>query len=426
MRFFGAAFLLCFCVGTALADPVYDTSEVQAYLRDGTIAYRAGDYAAAETAFASAAMYGPQQPDAFYNLAAAAARRGDKGRALAALDRFADFGLFMNLDRDASFAALRGGEDFARIRQKLARQTAPVCSCRVMFQGSNAPFIAEGVAHDLRTERVFVSGVSARKIVAIHNGAAHDFAVVPDGMSALGIRINAAHDLLWAAASTLPQSNGGSGDMGNAALLAFDITSGALRARYNAPTYAPHRSFSDLTFAPDGTAYVSDAIEGSIFRLTPGADRLEIVGGQAARFKSPQGMVVSADGKTLLVADYSAGLQRLDIESGVVDPVAVPAGISTLGMDGLVLLPDGSFAATQNLFAPHRVVHFRLSRDWSRLESLSVIARATADMSDISLLTPDGNNLLVVGTSQWASFEGDNGTSTRPLKNWRVVRVVVP
>jgi hypothetical protein len=426
MRFFGAAFLLCFCVGTALADPVYDTSEVQAYLRDGTIAYRAGDYAAAETAFASAAMYGPQQPDAFYNLAAAAARRGDKGRALAALDRFANFGLFMNLDRDASFAALRGGEDFARIRQKLARQTAPVCSCRVMFQGSNAPFIAEGVAHDLRTERVFVSGVSARKIVAIHNGAAHDFAVVPDGMSALGIRINAAHDLLWAAASTLPQSNGGSGDMGNAALLAFDITSGALRARYNAPTYAPHRSFSDLTFAPDGTAYVSDAIEGSIFRLTPGADRLEIVGGQAARFKSPQGMVVSADGKTLLVADYSAGLQRLDIESGVVDPVAVPAGISTLGMDGLVLLPDGSFAATQNLFAPHRVVHFRLSRDWSRLESLSVVARATADMSDISLLTPDGNNLLVVGTSQWASFEGDNGTSTRPLKNWRVVRVVVP
>jgi hypothetical protein len=426
MRFFGAAFLLCFCVGTALADPVYDTSEVQAYLRDGTIAYRAGDYAAAETAFASAAMYGPQQPDAFYNLAAAAARRGDKGRALAALDRFANFGLFMNLDRDASFAALRGGEDFARIRQKLARQTAPVCSCRVMFQGSNAPFIAEGVAHDLRTERVFVSGVSARKIVAIHNGAAHDFAVVPDGMSALGIRINAAHDLLWAAASTLPQSDGGSGDMGNAALLAFDITSGALRARYNAPTYAPHRSFSDLTFAPDGTAYVSDAIEGSIFRLTPGADRLEIVDGQAARFKSPQGMVVSADGKTLLVADYSAGLQRLDIESGVVDPVAVPAGISTLGMDGLVLLPDGSFAATQNLFAPHRVVHFRLSRDWSRLESLSVIARATADMSDISLLTPDGNNLLVVGTSQWASFEGDNGTSTRPLKNWRVVRVVVP
>ncbi len=425
MRVFGTSLLLCLCAGAALADPIYDTSEVKAYLHDGTAAYRAGDYAAAETAFASAAMYGPQQPDAFYNLAAAAARHGDKGHALAALDRFADFGLLVNLDKDASFESLHG-EDFARIRQKLARQTAPVCACKLAFQGSDAPFIAEGVAHDLRTERVFVSGVNTRKIIAIHNGAAHDFAIVPDGMSALGIRINAAHDLLWAAASTLPQSDGGSGDMGNAALLAFDITSGALRARYNAPVYAPKRSFSDLTFAPDGTAYVSDAIEGSIFRLKPGADSLEIVGGQAARFKSPQGMVVSADGKTLLVADYSAGLQRLDIATGNLDQVAVPPGISTLGMDGLVQLPDGSFAATQNVFAPHRVVHFRLSKNWARLENFTVIARASADVSDVSLLTPDGNDLLVVGVSQWASFEGDDSTPSHPLKPWRITRVTVP
>ena len=425
MRLFGAAFLFCLCAGAAWADPVYDVSEVQAYLRDGTAAYHTGDYAAAETAFASAALYGPQQPDAFYNLAAAAARHGDKGKALAALDRFADFGLLVNLDNDPSFAALRGSADFARIREKLARQTAPICSCKPIFEGSNAPFIAEGVAHDLRTERIFVSGVSARKIVAIHDGVAHDFATVPDGMSALGIRINAAHDLLWAAASTLPQSDGGSGDMGSAALLAFDITSGALRARYDAPVYASRRSFSDMTFAPDGTAYVSDAIEGSIFRLKPGADSLEVVG-TAARFKSPQGMVVSADGKTLLVADYSAGLQRLDIQSGNVDTVAAPAGVTTLGMDGLVQIPDGSFAATQNVFAPNRVVHFRLSRNWARLESFNVVARATADVSDISLLTPDGNDVLVVGVSQWASFEGDNGTPSRPLKNWRITRVTMP
>jgi hypothetical protein len=71
-------------------------------------------------------------------------------------------------------------------------------------------------------------------------------------------------------------------------------------------------------------------------------------------------------------------------------------------------------------------VHFRLSKNWSRVESFTVIARATADASDLSLLTPDGNDLLVVGVSQWASFEGDDGAPSHPLKNWRITRVTLP
>jgi streptogramin lyase len=180
-----------------------------------------------------------------------------------------------------------------------------------------------------------------------------------------------------------------------------------------------------ITFAPDGTAYVSDAVEGSIFRLKPGADALELVGGRA-RFSSPQGMVVSDDGKTLLVADYTAGLQRLDIQSGVLDQVAVPPGITTLGMDGLVQLRDGSFAATQNGIRPNRVVRFRLSKSWGRLETFGVVARGGGELSDVTLLTPDGNDVLVSGTSQWASFDDDSGTPSRPLQHWHITRVAIP
>jgi hypothetical protein len=147
--------------------------------------------------------------------------------------------------------------------------------------------------------------------------------------------------------------------------------------------------------------------------------------GGTARFSSPQGMVVSADGRKLLVADYTAGLQVLDLDSGEVVNVAVPPGVTTLGMDGLVQLPNGSFAATQNGIRPNRVVTFRLSRDWMRLESFNAVARATVDMSDVSLLSPDGNDVLVVGTSQWDSF-GEDPMPSKPPKPWRVVRVSLP
>jgi len=425
MKRFLQAIALCCLAHAAWADPVYDVSQFAAYENDGTTALQAGRYAEAEAAFATATLYNPQQAGGFYNLAAAAARNGDRGKALAALEHFAQFGFGVNLSTAADFASLRGSPEFIRVAQKVASATTPLCACNTVYEGGADAFIAEGVAQDSHTGRLFVSSIAQRKIVAIWGGKAHDFAQVPDGMSPLGIRINAAHDMLWAAASTLPQSDNGNGDMGNAALLAFDITSGALRARYNVPIYASKRSLSDLTFAPDGTAYVSDAVEGSIFRLKPGADALELVGDRA-RFSSPQGMVVSDDGKTLLVADYTAGLQRLDIQSGVLDQVAVPPGITTLGMDGLVQLRDGSFAATQNGIRPNRVVRFRLSKSWGRLETFGVVARGGGELSDVTLLTPDGNDVLVSGTSQWASFDDDSGTPSRPLQHWHITRVAIP
>lgn len=424
MKRFFACLAFCCAAGAALADPVYDTQEFRAYENDGTTALHAGDYAKAEEAFASAVLYNPQQAGGYYNLAAAAARHGDRDKAIEALRKFAAFGFYVNLAAAADFASLRDTAEFQRIREQVDAAAAPLCNCRTVYRGAAEPFIAEGIANDVRTARVFVASIAQRKIVAIHEGVARDFAAVPDGMSPLGIRINAAHDLLWVAASTLPQSNHGSGDLGNAALLAFDITSGALRARYPVPIYAPKRSLSDLAFAPDGTAYVSDAIEGSIFRLKPGADALEVVG-TPKRFSSPQGMVVSADGRFLLVADYSAGLQRLNIASGEVDQLGVPPGVTTLGMDGLVQLPNGSFAATQNGIHPNRVVLMKLSRDWSRVQSFRIAARGGADLADVSLLVPDGNDVLVSGVSQWSSFDDSSGDPARPVQPWRIVRVTL-
>jgi len=422
MRLF-ACIVMCLVASAALADPLYDVSEFQAYERDGSIDFRAGNYTAAEEAFASAALYNPQQAKAYFNLAAAAARAGNRAKALMALDRFADFGVAADIASDADFASLRGEAEFARIRDKLARNIAPLCVCKLTFEGTAEPFIAEGLALDLKTERLFVSGVAARKIVAIHNGEARDFAEVPDGMSALGLHINKAHDLLWAAASVLPQS-GDLGTRGAGELIAFDITSGAVSARYPAPPGDGPRSLSDLAIGPDGTIYVSDAIQGDIFRLKPGSDALEKMGDRP-RFKSPQGMAVSADGATLLVADYLDGLERLDLASGTLDRVAVPVGVTTLGIDGLVELPNGSFAATQNGLSPNRVVHFRLTKDWSRLESFAVAARGT-QVGDVSLLVPSGNDVLVAGTSQWDSYGNDSETPSKPLLPWRIVRVGLP
>ena len=61
---------------------------------------------------------------------------------------------------------------------------------------------------------------------------------------------------------------------------------------------------NDLIFAPDGAVYASDARDGSLYRLAPGASALTRLGPRGL-LKSPQGMAVSANEYFLLVADYS-------------------------------------------------------------------------------------------------------------------------
>ncbi|HEX3860661.1 MAG TPA: hypothetical protein VHY35_03120 [Stellaceae bacterium] len=221
--------------------------------------------------------------------------------------------------------------------------------------------------------RLFISGVQARRIMVIRDGREQTFAELPDGLSPLGMGIDVAAGRLWVAAASMTQSDGATASQqGHSALLAFDMASGALSARYDAPPVAGGRALNDIAIGPDRSVYASDANDGSIFRLSPGAPALAVVG-RLGLLKSPQGMVVSAGGGQLLTADYAAGLVTLNIDTGRIRPVSVPRDVTTVTLDGLDQLADGSFVATQNGIHPARLVHFRLSptgAEWSPLRSL--------------------------------------------------------
>ena len=138
---------------------------------------------------------------------------------------------------------------------------AASCPCTNVFVGEARPFIAEGIARDAATDRFFVASVATRRIVTIHDGRQRDFAHLPDDYSPLGIALSGG--TLWVTASVLPQ---GSGHDGPSALIALDQRDGQVRQVYPV-TDAGRHILNDLTFAPDGTVYASDAMDGSLYRL---------------------------------------------------------------------------------------------------------------------------------------------------------------
>ena len=303
---------------------------------------------------------------------------------------------------------------FALVTGWASDALAAPCPCSTFFLGDAAPFIAEGIARDPATGRVFIASVASRRIVTIGGGKARDFAHLPDDYSPFGMAV--AGKTLWVTAAVVAQ---GAGHDGPSALLAFNL-SGKIIGTYPVPDEGRH-VLNDLTLAPDGTVYTSDALDGSIYALSPGNHALTRLGARKL-FKSPQGMAVSTDGKSLLVVDYSLGLTNLDLATASFVPMKIPEGVNVKGIDGLARLPDGSLLTSQNGTKEPHILRLAVSPDWSALISADVVAADDPMVADPSLVLADDSGAYVVGISQWSSF-GATQTPTKPLQPWRIVKL---
>lgn len=408
--------LLLLALALAGSDPNAQLTQYRADAKAANDALTRHDNKAAEAALRAALRDAPQRPAVVYNLASLEAAQGENADALVLLRRYAGMGIVNGAEGDADFPALAKAPAYKAVMARLDQARRAICTCETLFTGSADPFIAEGVARD--GNRIFVAGVHARRILAIENGKSSDFgAQLPGGYSPFGMAVDRKRHLLWMAAAAITQS--ASGETGKSALIAFDLATGALVKVYPA---SGKLSFGDIALAPDGTVYVSESAEGSLFKLASGADALSPVG-KPAMLASAQGMVVSKDGKTLLISDYAMGLLRVDLQTGALETIAIPSNVTTIGIDGMAPLADGSIIVTQNGFKTPRIVRLRLSPDWSRLMSLTVAGANAPEIADPSLITTDGKDAYVVGVAQWASFDDDKADPVRPTQPWKIVKI---
>lgn len=417
---FGSIAIVLTLATQAFAGPKEDLAVYARLAGEGQAAMKAGNMKAAEVAFRAASAQQPQRSTILYTLASVLERQGKHKAALGVLAQFAARGLVADPAADADFAALKSDPAFSALAAQIKQSASPLCRCTTVYQGTPAPFIAEGIAHDAARNRILVAGIYTRSIIAIRDGQAADFiAPLPDGLSPFALAI--AGQTLWVAGGVMPQGNSNAPPL--AALLAFDLATGQLQHSYKEAS-GTVKAFGDIALGHDGTIYLSDGDGGSIYRLKPGVSSLERIGA-GGQMVSPQGMVERPDGKMLLVADYALGLVRLDLATGEIAAVAAPKDATTLVIDGVAQIGAREFVATQNGIQPARIVRFALNADWSAVTRFDVIARAAPEIADPSLIAPDGDGVLLVGVGQWAAFDADAPQPVRPLAAYRIVRLTL-
>ena len=333
-------------------------------------------------------------PELLYDTASELAKRGDLERALAVLERLDARGwTFCPADRD--MADLVKLPRYRALCARMKARAPRVLRARVAMMLADQGLRPEGIAYDDDHEAIFMGSVARRKIVRItSDGEVHDF--VPSGTgiyAVLGVRVDAAHGLLWAATTARPSMEGyDPREQGKAALLAFALDSGAPRLSLPLTGGGQHM-LNDVAIAPDGTAYVTDTESGAVWRHRA-ADPGLVAFLPAGALRAPNG--IACDGRRLLVA-HASGVTVVTLGSGARAELAVPAGSTLGGLDGLYV--DGDvLLGVQNSFGSPRVVRAELDAGHAAARRITVLEsmHPALDTATTAALVRRDRKLLVL------------------------------
>ena len=293
-----------------------------------------------------------------------------------------------------------------------ARRASPALVLLLLLCGFTAPppkrlgeipradFLAEGVAIAPRGD-VLVSGVQGRTVLRWTPRGVTPWLKGQAAGGLFGMAADARRDRLWISKTDGDDVPGGSGP-GVTGVLEARLSDGIVLAHHAAPQDAKRHWIGDLVLAADGTVFASDSLNGQLYRLKPGGKALEVV--SETGLKSPQGLVMDPDGKSLILGDYSTGLHRVDLTTGEVGP-AMPAGGAELrGLDALKR-HGRDLIATQNGTKTQRVLRLRLSADERSIEAVDVLAKGPELLEDVSLGAVDHDRFVFVARSGWAGFD---------------------
>lgn len=262
--------------------------------------------------------------------------------------------------------------------------------------------LIEGVASDGST--IWLSSLVDRQILACTETCT-TLATLPPGLHPFAISWDARAKRLWVAADC-PPGVPFIAECDRGALLGLD-SRGKIRT-WVAPIGGGFHP-GDVS-SGNGEVFVSDSQNGAIYRLAPSGKALLTLVAPGVG-KSGQGSAVSADGKRLIVADYSQGIATVDLASGARALLPRQDGKPLRGVDGMARCGATWFGAYNGTAPGHLLTITMRPGGITYGELIEGI-----NLPDPTQLAFDGKRLLVVANSGWESaMKGTPRTEGAPI-----------
>jgi len=367
--------------------------------------YKTGQLAAHAAHLQAMSEEYPYKSNLLPRLAAAYVQVGREDKANQTLQRFAQMGGTLAF-RDPNLKQFRDSGKLASLSQIENNGKAQSSGWR-LFALTDSDLLAEDIAYDPKTARVFLSSVHERKILSCTStGACETFAANSPQplLGVLALRVDATRRLLWATSVGMkPVADLKADEDGRSSLLKFDLDNQKLLARFEVPATAKH-ALGDMTLGADGTVFVADGLSGDLFYLKPGAARLEELVPHGT-FVSPQTPALSRDELMLYVPDYTMGIATVQLQSRKVEWLTSATPVALDCIDGLYAA-GSNLLAVQNGTQPERIVSFHLHSP-KQIDGFKVLEANWKGLGDPTHRIIVGNSFYFIVNSGWDRMDDE-------------------
>lgn len=392
----------------AIWDPAEQAQRGRQAWRDAVTALRSGDSSAALAHLRLAHDAWPPQPAYSEGLVRLAARLRDHDVLLRTLQLLAEQGLGASVANDPAVTTLAAHDSaVARARSAVLRATTGPERSRAQVVTADTLFFPEGL--DISDDGTrFITSLRHRN-VWMQRGSAPGRWLLPqsvEGRAAVfGVKVAADGRSVWLTLAPTPHMQPRPADSAVVAeLWQVDRASGRLlrRLRLGDGKGVP----GELALTDDGNVLVSDATLGRLYRLRPRANSVETITHPLLR--SPQGIAVLGGKRHAIVADWSHGLLRWELETDTITAVETASSMALLGIDGLLRVGN-ELIAVQNGVQPMRVLRIGLDEWATRVTSATVIDRPGETAGEFTVAAQHGDSISYVASSSWPFWDERGG-----------------
>ncbi|MFI5336421.1 MAG: hypothetical protein ACHQ5A_06535 [Opitutales bacterium] len=293
--------------------------------------------------------------------------------------------------------AIRGRPEFAALVARMADNRGMISAGTKAFDFTDKELLPEDIDYDSTTKCFYLTSILHHELLAVDlSGHARIFAPAPDRWPMVAVKVDSRRRLLWATEVAFDGLDlTPAQDWGHSAILLYDLDTGRLRRRIPGPEPS---GLGDMTLTDDGDAIVSDGDRGGVYRVRLATGSIERL--DAGDFISPQTPALHPDGRHIFVPDYTRGIGVLDLQTRQVAWMNTEGTHALSGIDGLYLR-GRTLVAVQNGTAPERVIVFHLDASLSRIESESIVERATPTLGVPTHGVFLGGDFYYIANSGW-------------------------